>query len=162
MKKNIIICLLSLLLVFTTFGCGSNEEESNKEETKQSEKSNKEEKNNKEETKKEEEKKPEEKKDDNKNNGNNTVIDDEIIELDDEDNEPPSTDGRVTVEEVINCEGCVYAYFSDEGDKAKKIGDTLSSDEYTTDINNIRTSGNKQRHNFFGLVLTGNTISRAY
>ena len=176
MKKNIIICLLSLLLVFTTFGCGSNEEESNKEETKQSEKKNKEEKNNKEENKednKQEEKKPEEKKDDNKeeekkpeekkdNNGNNTVIDDEIIEIDDEDNVPPSTEGRVTVEEVINCEGCVYAYFSDEGDKAKRLGDTLSSDEYTTDINNIRISGNKQRHNFFGLVLTGNTISRAY
>ena len=163
MKRNIIICLLALLLVFTTLGCGSNEEESNKEETKQSEKKNKEEKNNKEENKednKQEEKKPDdEKKDD--NNGNN-VIDDEIIELDDEDNVPPSTDGRVTVEEVINCEGCVYAYFSDEGDKAKKLGDTLSSDEYTTDINNIRTSGNKQRHNFFGLVLTGNTISRAY
>ena len=74
----------------------------------------------------------------------------------------PTNDERITVEQVINCEGCVYAYFSDEGDKAKKLGDTVTADEYTTDINNIRTSGKKQRHNFFGLVLSGNTISKAY
>ena len=74
----------------------------------------------------------------------------------------PTNDERIAVEQVINCEGCVYAYFSDEGDKAKKLGDTVTADEYTTDINNIRTSGNKQRHNFFGLVLSGNTISKAY
>ena len=42
------------------------------------------------------------------------------------------------------------------------MGDTISDDEYTTDINDIRTAGNKQRHNFFGLVLSGNTISKAY
>ena len=90
----------------------------------------------------------------------NSSIDDEIIDIDDEDNQPP--EGKVKVEEVINCDGCVFAYFSDEGDKAKKLGDTVSKNEYTTDINTIRTSGNKQRHNFFGLVLSGNTISKAY
>ena len=53
------------------------------------------------------------------------------------------------VEEVINCNVCVYAYFSDEGDKVKTLGSTLSSNEYTTDINNLKTAGRKQRHNFF-------------
>ena len=71
-------------------------------------------------------------------------------------------EGVVVVEEVINCDGCVYAYFSDEGDKAKTLGSTLSSSDYTNDINNLKTAGGKQRHNFFGLVLSGNTISRAY
>ena len=92
---------------------------------------------------------------------NNDVYDDEIIELDDEDNEP-IIEEKVVVEEVINCDGCVYAYFSDEGDKAKSLGSTLSESEYTTDINDLKTSGGKQRHNFFGLILSGNSISRAY
>ena len=92
---------------------------------------------------------------------NNDVYDDEIIEWDDEENEP-IIEEKVVVEEVINCDGCVYAYFSDEGDKAKSLGSTLSESEYTTDINDLKTSGGKQRHNFFGLVLSGNSISRAY
>ncbi|MBR4230862.1 MAG: hypothetical protein IKR74_01730 [Bacilli bacterium] len=92
---------------------------------------------------------------------NNDVYDDEIIEWDDEDNEP-IIEEKVVVEEVINCDGCVYAYFSDEGDKAKTLGATLSESEYTTDINDLKTSGGKQRHNFFGLILSGNSISRAY
>ena len=62
--------------------------------------------------------------------------------------------------EVINCPGCVYGYYDDN--HIKTIGGTLSEDEYTTDINNLKTAGGKQRHNFFGLVLSGNTISRAY
>ena len=97
------------------------------------------------------------------NNDSDDVIidDDEIIDIDDADN-VPLDNGPVVVNEVINCDGCVFAYFSDEGDKAKTLGSTLSSDEYTTDINNLKTSGGKQRHNFFGLVLSGNTISRAY
>ena len=93
----------------------------------------------------------------------NNNDDDEILDIDDEDNSNYyKDDERVTVEKVINCDGCVYAYFSGEGDKAKKLGDNLSSDEYTTDINNLKTSGGKQRHNFFGLVLSGSTISKAY
>ena len=68
----------------------------------------------------------------------------------------------VVVEKVINCDGCVYAYFSDEGDKAKTLGSTLSPEEYTTDISKLKTGGGKQRHNFFGLVLSDNKISRAY
>ena len=103
---------------------------------------------------------------DNINNNSNAsddvvIDDDEIIDLDDEDN-APMNEGVVVVEEVINCDGCVYAYFSDEGDKAKTLGSTLSSSDYTNDINNLKTAGGKQRHNFFGLVLSGNTISKAY
>ena len=89
------------------------------------------------------------------------IFDDEIIEWDDEDNEPYEEE-KVVVEEVVNCDGCVYAYFSDEGDKAKTLGSTLSPEEYTTDISNLKTGGGKQRHNFFGLVLSDNKISRAY
>ena len=90
------------------------------------------------------------------------IYDDEIIEFDDVDNEPYEEEERVIVEEVVNCDGCVYAYFSDEGDKAKTLGSTLSPSEYTTDINTLKTGGGKQRHNFFGLVLSDNTISKAY
>ena len=95
------------------------------------------------------------------NISDNVVVDDEIIDIDEDDNRPIE-DETINVNEVINCEGCVYAYFSDEGDKAKTLGSTLLSDEYTTDIKTLKTSGGKQRHNFFGLVLSGNTISRAY
>ena len=98
----------------------------------------------------------------NSNASDNVIVDnDEIIEFDDTDNDPVD-DESVVVEEVINCDGCVYAYFSDEGDKAKTLGATLSPSDYTNDINNLKTAGGKQRHNFFGLVLSGNTISRAY
>ena len=146
MKKMLLI-LLSLVLLLTLSGCGSKEEKessSKRHEQKQEQR--------------------EEKENNNENNSNNNINtdDDEILDIDDEENKPPVDDGRITVEKVINCEGCVYAYFSDEGEKAKKLGDTVSENEYTTDINNIRTTGNKQRHNFFGLVLSGNTISKAY
>lgn len=89
------------------------------------------------------------------------IFDDEIIEWDDIDNEPYEEE-KVVVDEVINCDGCVYAYFSDEGDKAKTLGSTLSPQEYTIDISNLKTGGGKQRHNFFGLVLSDNKISKAY
>ena len=144
MKKTLLI-LLSLILLFTITGCGSKEEEERKSQRQ--------------------EQKQEEKENNNDSNSDNNKIntnDDEIIDVDDEENKPPTDEGRITIEKVINCEGCVYAYFSGEGDKAKKLGDTVSSDEYTTDINNLKTTGNKQRHNFFGLVLSGNTISKAY
>ena len=98
----------------------------------------------------------------NSNASDNVIVDnDEIIEFDDTDNAPVD-DESVVVEEVINCDGCVFSYFSDEGDKAKTLGATLSPSDYTNDINNLKTAGGKQRHNFFGLVLSGNTISRAY
>ncbi|MBO4245331.1 MAG: hypothetical protein J5892_01170 [Bacilli bacterium] len=90
------------------------------------------------------------------------IIDDEIIDYEDEEDNYYIADEKVTVDEVINCDGCVYAYFSDEGDQAKTIGSTLSSSDYTTDINNLKTAGGKQRHNFFGLVLNDNKIIRAY
>ena len=143
MMKKLLLIIFSFVLLFTITGCDSMEEQGNNNQQQ----------------------KPEEKEKYNQpsNSNNNTYIDDdEIIDIDDEENKPPVKEGKVTVEEVINCEGCVYAYFSEEGEKAKKIGDTLSKDEYTNDINTIRTAGNKQRHNFFGLVLSGNTISKAY
>jgi hypothetical protein len=170
MMKKMLLLLFSLVLVFTIVGCGSEEEkqsDSHKEEQKLEEKENKKQEDNKEEEQKEEEKNNQENKEENnnqQNNQNNNTYgdDDEIIELDDEENEPIVGNERVTVEEVINCDGCVFAYFSAEGDNAKRLGGTVTNDEYTTDINNIRTAGNKQRHNFFGLVLSGNTITKAY
>ena len=138
MKKKIFLGLALLLIIS---GCGSNNENLNSNNNVIQNQNN--------------------------NNKQDNIVDsndnydDEIIEFDDEDNKPINEE-KVVVEEVINCDGCVYAYFSDEGDKAKTLGSTLSEGEYTTDINNLKTSGGKQRHNFFGLVLSGNTISRAY
>ncbi len=150
MKKRIILCLFSLLLLLSLTGCGTKEDDSDKDNNRTHEK----EKSSKKEKEKEEKK---------ENNQSNSIVDDdEIIDIDDEENKPPIENEKITVEKVINCEGCVYAYFSAEGDKAKKLGDTVTADEYTTDINNLKTPGNKQRHNFFGLVLSGNTISKAY
>ena len=148
MKRKILFSLIALLLLISLAGCGSKEETNDNDNnmTQEKESSSKKEKN------KEKDKKEE----------NNNVIDDEIVDIDDEDNKPPVQNDKVTVEKVINCDGCVFAYFNAEGDKAKKLGDTVTAEEYTTDINNIRTPGNKQRHNFFGLVLSGNTISKAY
>ncbi len=142
MKKRIILCLLSLLLLLSLTGCGTKEDDSDKDNNRTHEKEKEEKKEN--------------------NQSNSIVDDDEIVDIDDEENKPPIEIEKITVEKVINCEGCVYAYFSAEGDKAKKLGDTVTADEYTTDINNLKTPGNKQRHNFFGLVLSGNTISKAY
>ena len=98
---------------------------------------------------------------DNNTSDNNVVFDDEIIDIEDVENGTINEE-IVNVEEVINCDGCVYAYFDGENENAKSLGSTLSSDEYTTDIRTLKTMGGKQRHNFFGLVLSGNTISKAY
>ena len=147
MMKKILLILFSLVLLFTVTGCGSKEEEKESKSQRQEQK---------------QEQIQEEKENNESNSNNNSYNDDEIVDIDDEENKPPIDEGRITVEKVINCEGCVYAYFSGEGDKAKKLGDTVSANEYTTDINNLKTPGNKQRHNFFGLVLSGNTISKAY
>ena len=145
--KKVLIVLFAVIMLFSLTACGSkkNEESFNNNESSKTEENNKTEEENKEEEKEKE------------------YIDDndDIIEFDDVDN-GPTDEKTVTVEEVINCDGCVYAYFSDEGDKAKTLGATLSPSDYTKDINNLKTAGGKQRHNFFGLVLSGNTISRAY
>ena len=139
MKKKFLIGLLASVICLMLVGCGKENNNSNdgSNATEINENTN------------------------NNNSSNNTIIDDEIIDFDDEDNSPIVGE-TVNVNEVINCEGCVYAYFSGEGEKAKKIGDTLSQEEYTKDIRTIKTAGGKQRHNFFGLVLSGNTISKAY
>ena len=141
MKRKMILLIFVFVLLFMVTGCGEKKEESNNNQQHNQE----------------------EKKDNNNNSNNNSyvVLDDEIIEFDNDDN-GPTDEKTVTVEEVINCDGCVYAYFSDEGNKAKTLGATLSPSDYTKDINNLKTAGGKQRHNFFGLVLSGNTISRAY
>lgn len=143
--KKILGVLLATIILFSLTACGTKQEEVNNNSQEQQNNGGKQ----------------EEKKNEN-NQNNSVVIDDEIIEFDDDDDNVSYEDEKVVVEKVINCDGCVYAYFSGEGDKAKKIGSTLSKDEYTTDITKIRTAGNKQRHNFFGLVLSGNTISKAY
>ena len=157
MKRKIILCLFALLLMISLTGCGTKKDEINNNENKTLEKQDTKEKI---ENKKEEKTKKEEKKEEsnqNNNNNNNVVIDDEIIEFDDEDNNQYGEE-NVRVEKVINCDGCVFSYFS----KAKTIGSTLLSDEYTKDVTKLKTSGGKQRHNFFGFVLSKNTISKAY
>ena len=142
--KKILVFLLSVVMLFTLTGCGNDKEEEKestptptvvptKAPTPTPEKNN-----------------------------NQVIIDDEIIEFEDEENKPPMNEGTVVVSEVINCPSCVYAYFSKEGNEAVKIGSTISTSDYTKDINNLKTSGGKQRHNFFGLILSGNTISKAY
>ena len=145
MKKKFLISLLAIVICLMLSGCeDKNNSGNNLNNGTNSNKTNESTNNN-----------------NNNNSSGNTVIDDEIIDIDDEDN-TPIVGENVNVSEVINCNGCVYAYFSEEGDKAKKLGDTLSSSEYTSDIRTLKTSGGKQRHNFFGLVLSGNTISKAY
>ncbi|MBP5683905.1 MAG: hypothetical protein J6X02_01445, partial [Bacilli bacterium] len=99
----------------------------------------------------------------NKGTNNNTSQKENNNPLNDDDEDNASYDDKkVVVEKIINCDGCVFAYFNKEGNEAVRLGDTISANEYTKDINNLKTKGGKQRHNFFGLVLSGNTISRAY
>ena len=153
MKKMLLI-LLSVMLLFTVTACGQVKESqgNNQQQEQKQEENNNQQNNSNDKTNNEENKITED---------DDIIIDDEIIDIDEEDNHP-NVEGTVTVEEVINCDGCVYAYFSEEGENAKRLGGIVSENEYTTDINKIRTAGNKQRHNFFGLVLSGNTISKAY
>ena len=137
--KKIFIMLLMVFTTFTLTACGKdNNEELSKHENESSQKEN-----------------IIEKEEQQEERNNNVANDDEIIDIDDSDN-PPIVNETVRVDEVINCDNCVYAYFSD----VKNIGSTIT--DYTTDITTLKTSGGKQRHNFFGLVLNGNTISRAY
>ena len=187
MMKKMLLLLFALLLVINITGCESKEDKENKnrqherrreqkekkeqqdnpfienDDIKKDDEENKPIENEEEQPKESEENKPIENEENKPQEPEgNKPIDDEIPDIEDEENKPPVVDEKITVEKVINCEGCVYAYFSAEGDKAKKLGDTVTKDEYTTDINTIRTAGKKQRHNFFGLVLSGNTISKAY
>ena len=146
--KKLLIVLLAIIALFTFTACGNKKsEESNTDNNKSSQKEKKKDKEKKEE--KEEEK--ESKKDD------VIVDDDEIIDIDDEENKPINNE-VIKVEKIINCDGCVFSYFSDE----KAIGSPLSQSEYTNDINTLKTSGGKQRHNFFGFVLADGKISKAY
>ena len=148
MKNKFLIGLLTIVICLMLVGCGKEKDlNNNSNDDSNSNQTNENINNN----------------DNNNSNASDNVIvdNDEIIEFDDTDNDPVD-DESVVVEEVINCDGCVFSYFSDEGDKAKTLGATLSPSDYTNDINNLKTAGGKQRHNFFGLVLSGNTISRAY
>ena len=148
MKNKFLIGLLTIVICLMLVGCGKEKDlNNNSNDDSNSIQTNENINNN----------------DNNNSKASDNVIvdDDEIIEFDDTDNDPVD-DESVVVEEVINCDGCVFSYFSDEGDKAKTLGATLSPSDYTNDINNLKTTGGKQRHNFFGLILSGNTISRAY
>ena len=148
MKNKFLIGLLTIVICLMIVGCGKKKDLSNNSNDDSNSIQTNENINNND--------------NNNSNASDNVIIDnDEIIEFDDTDNDPVD-DESVVVEEVINCDGCVFSYFSDEGDKAKTLGATLSPSDYTNDINNLKTAGGKQRHNFFGLVLSGNTISRAY
>ena len=141
--KKLLVLLFSIVMIFTLTACGKGDKEEptkNNNGTAQKESTPT--------------PKPE-------NNDDYIIDDDEIIDFDDEDNAPLPTNEKVTVKEVINCKNCVYAYFDKEGDKAVKIGDKISKSDYTTDINDLK-KGNKQRHNFFGLVLKNNKITKAY
>lgn len=139
MKKRKLL-LVFVLTLFIITGCGANNEENNNRYQKQ----------------KQEEKK-ENSQQSSLNNNSTYVEDDEIIEWNDIDNNSYQGE-KIMVEKVINCDECVYAYFSDD----KTFGTILSKEEYTTDINNLKTSDGKQRHNFFGFVLSDNKITRAY
>ena len=154
MKNKILICLLVLSMCLVLVGCGKKEEKENNINNETNTNQTNEENNN---TNNDNNDINKENIDDNNNNSS----DDEILDIEDEDNQPPSVE-KVTVSEVINCNNCVYAYFSAEGNNDKRLGDTVTASEYKTDVNTLKTSGGKQRHNFFGLVLSGNTISRAY
>ena len=136
--KKIFLLIISIVMVFTLTACGKDkkEEVSNKDNNT---------------SQKEDIVEPNKQQEENKS----VIIDDEIIDIDDEDNSPIGNE-NVTVDEVINCDNCVYAYFSD----TKAIGSTIT--DYTNDVTTLKTSGGKQRHNFFGLVLNGNTIVSAY
>jgi hypothetical protein len=152
MKKRIILGLFVLLLLLSVASCGTKDDDNDRDNNRTHEKRS---------SRKKEKEKEKAKEEDNKIiEDDDIIIDDEIIDVDDEDNQPPAND--VTVKEVINCDGCVFAYFSGEGTEAKNIGDSITPDEYTSDIKTLKTSGGKQRHNFFGLVLNGNSIARAY
>jgi hypothetical protein len=143
MKRKIVLTAFALLVLILLTGCGAKE---NKTDNKKNSNIGEQQKSNQKDNKKEE-----------SNYNNSVIIDDEIIDIDDMDNEP-TVGETVTVNEVINCNNCVYAYFSN----AKTIGSSISEGEYTKDVTTLKTSGGKQRHNFFGLVLSGNTISKAY
>lgn len=140
MKKKMLLLVFALVLLFNITGCDSTKEPQNNNQ-QQGQRQEESEGNNQQ----------------SNSNTNTYVEDDEIIEWDDKDNDP-YTEGNIIVEKVINCDKCVYAYFSDD----KTFGSTLSDEEYTTDINNLKTMGGKQRYNFFGLVLSDNKIARAY
>ena len=156
MKNKILICLLVLSMCLVLVGCGKKDNESNINNDTNTNQTNEDNNN----TNNEENNVVDDNNNTNNNLSDDVIVDDEILDVDDEDNTPPGE--TVTVTEVINCNNCVYAYFSGEGENAKKLGDSVANDEYTTDVNTLKTSGGKQRHNFFGLVLSGNTISRAY
>ena len=139
MNKKFLICLLAIIMCLTLAGCGKEEKlDSSLNDTSNSNQSN-------------------ETTNNNNTSENITIDDDEIIDFGGDDNKP-TEDENIVIEKVINCGGCVYAYFSSE----KTFGSTLSEGEYTTDVSKLKTSGGKQRHNFFGFVLSNNKISRAY
>ena len=118
MKNKILICLLVLSMCLVLVGCGKKEEKENNINNETNTNQTNEDNNN---TNNEENNVV----DDNNNTNNNSsddviVDDDEILDIEDEDNTPPSVE-KITVSEVINCNNCVYAYFSAEGENAHTL-----------------------------------------
>ena len=138
MKRKVLLSLLALVIVVSLTGCGKKETEKGNQDINGYQREAVKESENKEK--------------------DTLIVDDEIIDIDD-DYDSSSQPENVNVEKVINCEGCVFAYIEKE---AKKLGGTIASNEYTNDVTQLKTKGGIQRHNFFGLVLSGDTISKAY
>ena len=147
MNKKILLCLFVSLFIILLTGCGTENDGTNNGENRLLDQQDK----------AQNKKEQKEKKQEEINQNDNVIADDEIIEFDDEDNKP-YIEENVKVKKIINCDGCVFSYFS----KAKKIGSALSDEEFTTDVSKLKDNGGNQRHNFFGLVLSGNIISKAY
>ena len=103
MKKKFLITLLTIFMCLMIVGCGKENNLDNSNNKPNSNHTN-------------------ENIDNNSNNTlDNTLIDDdEIIDFDDEDN-VPIDDGYITVEEVINCNNCVFSYDTQFPPTASKI-----------------------------------------
>ena len=154
--KKFLLALLAILALFTLTACGK-EEESSRRSSRKDRTEEKEKKKDKE--KEEEEEKPEKEKEDN----DDIYVDpddDIIIDPDDyEGNDYSSNqDDEAAINSVlINCEGCVFAYYTED----KVLGDVLT--DYTKDFRTIKDKYGKQRTRFMGHIIDdAGHIQRAF
>ena len=92
------------------------------------------------------------------NSENDLIKENTVKETEKKEENEEKKEETINVEKIINCDGCVFSYFSE----TKNIGSTLSNEEYTKDVTKLKKSNGKQRHNFFGFVLSESKISKAY
>ena len=86
----------------------------------------------------------------------NDIDDNEIMDFDDEDNYYKKED-KIIESTLINCEDCVFAYFTDN----KTWGDTLT--DYTKDYSTLKNKKGEQLRRFLGFKLdSSNHIVNAY